>query len=246
MQTSGGTLTIEAENQFLDEQFAGMLPNAKAGQYVVITITDTGTGIAPEALEKIFDPFFTTKEVGRGTGLGLSTVHSIIKSHGGFVNVYSEVGKGTKFSLYLPALETGQPLQPAAQPTDLPLGRGELILVVDDERAIREITQGTLESFGYRVLTAADGTEAIVLYAQHKDEIRLVLTDMMMPYLDGPATIRALRKINPALEVIASSGLHETERIHEATELGVKYFLTKPYTAQELLQMLHRTLGAQA
>jgi two-component system, cell cycle sensor histidine kinase and response regulator CckA len=246
MQASGGTLTIAAENKFVDQQFAGMTPNAKPGQYVVITIADTGTGIAPDLLDKIFDPFFTTKGIGHGTGLGLSTVHSIIKSHGGFVTVYSEVGKGTSFHLYLPELAAAPPLSPAALPTDLPMGQGELILVVDDERAIREITQGTLEAYGYRVLTAADGTEAIVLYAQHKDEVRLVLTDMMMPYLDGPALIRSLQKINPAVEVIASSGLTETERAREAELLGVKTYLIKPYTAQDLLHTLHNALLAMA
>ncbi len=246
MQPSGGTLTIEADNKFVDEQFAGMIPDAKAGQYIVISITDTGTGIAPEVLEKIFDPFFTTKEVGRGTGLGLSTVHSIIKGHSGFVNVYSEVGKGTKFHLYLPVVESKQALQPVSQSADFPVGHGELILVVDDEKAIREITQGTLESFGYRVLTATDGAEAIALYAKHKDGIQLVLTDMMMPYLDGPTMIRALHKINPVVGIIASSGLTESDKAREAAELGVKTFLTKPYTAQELLKALHKALGTMA
>ncbi|HEX4946595.1 MAG TPA: PAS domain S-box protein, partial [Blastocatellia bacterium] len=245
MQANGGTLTIVAENKFVDEQLASMIPNAKRGQYVVITIGDTGTGITSEVLDKIFDPFFTTKEVGKGTGLGLSTVYSIIKSHGGFVTVYSEVGKGTKFYLYLPKFTAIQSSQPIAQVEDLPMGHGELILIVDDEKAIREITQGTLESFGYRVLTAADGTEALVLYAQHKDEIHLVLTDMMMPYLDGLALIRALLKINPSVQVIASSGLTETERTHEAEQLGVKTYLAKPYTAHELLQTLHQALQEQ-
>lgn len=242
MQVGGGTLTIGAENKFVDEQFASMIPNAKTGEYVVITINDTGTGIEPEVLDRIFDPFFTTKEVGKGTGLGLSIAYSIIKSHGGFVTVSSEVGKGTTFHLYLPEFTTTQPLQSLVQMAELPLGGGELILVVDDERAIREITQGTLESFGYRVLTAVDGTDALVLYAQHKDDIRLVLTDMMMPYLDGPALIRSLHKINPAVTVIASSGLRETEEERAAEELGVKHFLTKPYTAQELLQTIAKVL----
>jgi PAS domain S-box-containing protein len=246
MHARGGTLTLTAENQFVDAQMAGMIPGAQAGQYVALTIADTGTGIAPEVLEKIFDPFFTTKELGRGTGLGLSTVHSIIQSHGGFVSVYSEMGKGTKFHLYLPALATVPPQPVTAAPAALPAGHGEGILVVDDEKAIREITQSTLEAFGYHVFTAADGTDAVALYAQRQEEIQLVLTDLMMPYLDGPATIRALRKINPAVEIIACSGLSEGEKAREAGTLGVQAFLTKPYTAADLLQTLAAVLTAPA
>lgn len=246
MHSTGGTLTITAENKAVDEQFAGMLPNARAGHYTVISISDTGTGIPKEVQDKIFDPFFTTKEPGKGTGLGLSTVLGIVKSHGGFLNVYSEKGKGTKFEMYLPALETGELTHSVTSTTELPFGHDELILVVDDEGAIREITQRTLENFGYRVLVAANGTEAIALYAQHRQEIQLVLTDIMMPYMDGPAMIRALQRINPAVQVIASTGLAESEKTHKAAMLGVKTFLTKPYTAQELLQILPTLLPAKS
>ncbi len=244
MAEHGGTLTITAENKGVDAQMAGMIPGAQAGNYLVITIADSGTGIAPDVLEKVFDPFFTTKEIGRGTGLGLSTVHSIIKSHGGFVNVYSEVGRGTRFHLYLPVLETRQPVPVTTPAETLPHGHGEWVLVVDDEQAIRAVTQSTLEAYGYRVLTAADGTEAIALYAQHKDQIQMVVTDMMMPYLDGPATIRALRNINPAVAIIASSGLSESEKAQEAEALGVQAFLTKPYSAADLLQTLATALNS--
>jgi len=235
----GGRLTIKAENVFIDENYARMNLESKPGAFVMITIADSGIGISPHVINRIFEPFFTTKEHGKGTGLGLSTALGIVKGHGGFINVYSEPGRGTQFKIYLPAAETPFTVQ-ADTSTALPPGRGELILVVDDEIAIREITKGTLEAYGYRALTAADGTEAVALYAQHKDEIKVVLTDLMMPYMDGPVTIRALQKLNPKIKIIASSGLAESGRAIE----GVKMFLPKPYTAERLLKALTDVIGA--
>src|SRR6185436_9581618 len=140
------------------------------GRYVLVTVADTGGGIPPEVVGRIFEPFFTTKEVGKGTGLGLSTALTIVRSHGGFINVYSEPRRGTQFAVYLPAVEAAAEAGARLQ-SDLPVGHGELILVVDDEDAIRQITKATLETFGYRVITAADGTEALGLYAQHREEV---------------------------------------------------------------------------
>jgi len=237
----GGKLVIKATNLHIDESYARMNIDAKPGRFVMISIADNGIGMAPQVIDKIFEPFFTTKEPGKGTGLGLSTALGIVKGHGGFINVYSEVGGGTQFKIYLPASETPFTIQAEPSPF-LPLGRGELILVVDDEVAIREITRGTLEAYGYRALTAADGTEAVALYAQHRDEIRLVLTDLMMPYMDGPATIRALRKLNPLVKIIASSGLAENAKLGEVNG-AVKRFLPKPYTAQKLLVTLSELLS---
>ncbi len=238
----GGQLTIKAENVTLDENYARMHLEAKPGKYVMISVVDTGHGIPPETLNKIFEPFFTTKEIGKGTGLGLSTALSIIRSHNGFINVYSEAGKGTEFSFYLPALEMASAAEGEKEEPTLPLGHGELILVVDDEEAIREITRGTLESFGYKVLTAADGTEAVALYAGNRDEVKVVLTDMMMPFMDGPATIRALQKLDPQVKIIAASGLAANEKAAEAASAGVKTFLPKPYTAEKLLLTLAKVL----
>jgi CheY-like chemotaxis protein len=205
-------------------------------------ISDNGTGIPEEVKDKIFDPFFTTKELGKGTGLGLSTALGIVKSHKGFINVYSEAGQGTKFTVYLPAHMAGRTAQLAAKQIEMPAGRNELILVVDDEASVREITRATLESFGYRVLLASDGTDALALYAQHGSEIQAVLTDAMMPYMDGPATIRALQQLNQQIKVIASSGLAEQERVNEMAALGVSHFLPKPYTADRLLKLLAKAL----
>ncbi len=239
----GGKLTIKAGNVRIDDNYARMNLEAKPGRFVVISIADNGIGIPPHIINKIFEPFFTTKEHGKGTGLGLSTALGIVKGHGGFINVYSEAGRGTQFKVYLPAAETPFTLQSESS-AFLPFGRGELILVVDDEIAIREITRGTLEAYGYRALTAADGTEAVALYAQHKDEIRLVMTDVMMPFMDGAATIRALQKLNPYVKIIASSGLAENGKIADMNG-AVRKFLPKPYTAQTLLMTLNELLGEE-
>jgi two-component system cell cycle sensor histidine kinase/response regulator CckA len=201
---------------------------------------DTGVGIPPEIIDRIFEPFFTTKEMGTGTGLGLSTVLGIIKSHGGFVQVYSEGGEGTQFKVYLPATGTEQALAPD-QP-DLLRGQGELILVVDDEAPIRETTKTSLETFNYQVMTAADGIEAIVIYAQYKDRISAVLMDMMMPAMDGVTAVLALQKINPQVKVIANSGLLSSHKISSVMGSCVKALLLKPYTTEELLKTLHQVL----
>ena len=235
---TGGALTLTAKNIRLDENYALMSLDAEAGNYVVVTVKDTGTGMSPEVVKRIFDPFFTTKEIGMGTGLGLSTALSIVKSHGGFVYVYSEVGKGTQFSINLPASANGEDGSEKLNVLPHPTGNDELILVVDDEENIREITRATLEKFGYRVLTATDGTEALAAYAEHRDRIALVLTDMMMPFMDGPATIRALRKLNPELKIIAASGLTINEQSADLQTLGINASLAKPYTAEKLLTML--------
>jgi CheY-like chemotaxis protein len=236
----GGVLCICAENLTIDEHYARMNIDAQVGSYLRIRVADTGVGIPKETLERIFEPFFTTKEIGKGTGLGLSTAIGIVKSHGGFVHVYSEVGEGTEFKVYLPALPEIE--QSPVQEPELPTGQGELILVVDDEAAIRHIAQASLENHAYRVLTAEDGIEAIALYAQHKDEIRAVLIDMMMPAMDGPATIRTLRHIQPKVKIVAVSGLISNEKLTQARCYGVNSFLSKPYTTQELLKTLAQVL----
>ncbi|MBW7896877.1 MAG: PAS domain S-box protein [Opitutaceae bacterium] len=240
---SGGLLSIRASNIELDQQYAVMNRGVPAGRYVVLEVSDTGSGIPPEILDRIFDPFFTTKEVGKGTGLGLSTLQGIVRSHGGFVNVYSEVGRGSTFKIYLPVHETGE-ADPASEPDGgkLPRGQGELILVVDDETTILSVTAQTLEAFGYRALTAEDGAQAIGLFAQRRDEIAVVLTDMMMPVMDGPALVAALRRINPRVHIIAASGLNANGNVARASAAGVTHFLAKPYSADALLRLLAHVL----
>lgn len=238
----GGALTISAANLTLDSQYAGMNLEAKPGPYIALEIEDSGTGMPASVSEKIFDPFFTTKEVGKGTGLGLSTTMAIVKSHSGFIRVYSEVGKGTKFRIYLPALTEASPAMGKAIAAEMPRGRGELILVVDDEAAVREVTRQTLEAFGYRVIVGADGVEAVAAYATHGAAISAVITDMMMPIMDGPATIQVLKKMNPGLPIIAASGLSVNGDLAQAVTLGVKHFLPKPFTAETLLKALRKAL----
>lgn len=232
----GGNLAISAENIFIDENYAKMHLDAQVGSYIVMKVTDTGFGIKGGILDRIFEPFFTTKEFGKGTGLGLSTVMGIIKGHGGFITVSSYIDKGTTFQVYLPAVNT--PPTQFLENTELPQGNGEWILVVDDEAAIREITTTSLETHNYRVITASDGIKAVALYAQNQDKISAAIVDMMMPNMDGSATIRTLQKINPLLGIIAVSGLARSEQIpvHKASKHTT--FLPKPFTAQELLQAL--------
>ncbi|WP_373542076.1 response regulator [Chamaesiphon sp.] len=231
----GGTLKIQATNRSIDDTFVRTHLTAKVGNYVEITVTDTGTGIAPQLLDRIFDPFFTTKEVGAGTGLGLSAVIGIIKSHGGFLDVQSQVGEGTQFQIYLPASDA--PDRPHQHEPELPSGQQQLILVVDDELAISELIKTTLETYNYRVLTANNGAEAIATYNQHR-EIASVLIDMMMPVMDGLTTVTALHQLNPNLPVVAMSGLSSAESVARAKRLGCQYFLAKPYTNVDLLQII--------
>jgi len=241
-----GTLTIAAQNQVIDEQYAGMHLDAKPGRFVMISVADTGMGIAPTVLDRMFEPFFTTKEWGKGTGLGLSTVHAIVKSHGGFINVYSELGKGPTFRIYLPAGETTV-AEPEKQPSEESVvGQGESILVVDDETSILQITRETLEAFGYRVVTASDGAEAIALYASQGKDIAVVVTDMMMPLVDGPRMIRALRRLNPHVKIIPSSGLVSNGQAAMKGDVAVDAFIAKPYTAEKLLKTIHSFLHKDA
>ncbi|MDP2209558.1 MAG: CHASE3 domain-containing protein [Bacteroidota bacterium] len=239
---NGGKLKLAAENFEIDESMAKIHIDAKPGRYVILSVTDTGTGIPKEIIDKIYDPFFTTKAVGKGTGLGLSTVHAIVKSHGGFINVYSEAGNGTTFKTYLPAAELGQTEKSGSKGKELITGNGELILVIDDELSICEITNEILEMFGYRVLTASNGAEGLVIFKSRAKDITLVITDMMMPIMDGPQTIRELRKINPAVKIILSSGLMEKDDTDKGIEHIADGLIAKPYTAEKLLEVIHSVL----
>lgn len=240
---NGGTISIRIRNISIDENYARMNMDAEPGNYVMIEVKDNGTGMSADVIKRIFDPFFTTKDIGEGTGLGLSTALTIIKSHGGFINVYSEPGKGSRFSIYLPSAEAPEESQPEAKPA-LPHGNDELILIVDDEENIRNIAAATLESFGYRTLNAVDGTEALAVYSQNSGSIDLVLTDMAMPYMDGPSLIRALRKMDPEIKVIAMSGLFNEAKFEELTSLNVQAVISKPYSAETLLTTLSSVLGS--
>lgn len=239
----GGTLTLTAANVSLSAGSAANNPAAGAGPYVLLQVIDTGAGILAAVRERMFEPFFTTKEFGKGTGLGLAIVHTIIKSHGGFLHVESEVGQGTTFSLWLPATPDAPIIKGALDGRDgLPRGHGELVLVVDDEESIRDVTGLTLKAFGYRVLLAKDGAEAVALYAQQTQQIAVVLTDMMMPVMDGPTAIRELRRINPNVKVIMASGFNSLEKLDDSMRADFHDFLPKPFTAEELLRSVRDIL----
>lgn len=240
----GGSLLISAQNSMMDEQCAAMTPGACPGPYIHIMVEDNGSGMPPEVMERIFEPFYTTKDIGKGTGLGLSSVLAIVKSHHGFMRVESEVGKGTRFHVYLPAHMSAPVSEAQTAHAELPRGSGELILVVDDEAAVQQITKQTLETFGYRVLLAANGAEAVTIYSSRRDEIAMVLTDMMMPVMDGPATIQVLMRMNPQICIVAASGMNAEGMEEKAASAGVKNFLPKPYTAETLLKTIDEILHA--
>jgi PAS domain S-box-containing protein len=234
----GGTLRLSVQTQDLDAAYTRTHLEAHTGSYVVITVSDTGTGISTALLDRIFDPFFTTKETGQGTGLGLSTVLGIVKNHEGFVQVESTVGQGTQFQVFIPAI-ADMPVPPIAG-SPITVGNQELILIVDDEPLIQQVTQTTLESHGYKTLVAKDGAEAISVYAQRQQDIQAVLMDIMMPGMDGLTAIRAMQRLNPKVKVIAASGLSSNSQLAERA--NVKAFLAKPYTAQELLDTLQQVV----
>ena len=240
----GGTLTLSAENATFDECSARLTPEAQPGAYVLLRVADTGTGMSPEILDSIFDPFFTTKEPDMGTGLGLSTVRGIVKSHDSFIQVESQLGGGSQFNVYLPALPTSEAAV-AGPGAEFPTGHGELVLVADDEQSVRDITQQMLERHGYRVLTAVDGAGAIGLYAQHQAEIQLAMIDLMMPIMDGTATIHGLRAMSFQLKIVAASGASSEPQQVQIADLPVQAFLQKPFTAQQLLVTLQQVLRGE-
>jgi len=237
----GGELEITAGLAELDEHYTQLTEGR--GKFMVVAVRDTGTGIDPQVIDKIFDPFFTTKEQGKGTGLGLSTSLGIVRSHGGFISVYSEPGNGTLFNVYLPLMEAEDASTTHDAPSAPPPGNGELIMLVDDEEPIRRTTRGMLEASNYRVITASDGLEACSLYRERSRDISLVLTDMMMPVMDGAAMIRELKSCDPKLPIIATSGLAEAGREEQARSVGALKFMSKPYTASSLLWAVHELLN---
>ena len=242
----GGRLTLSAENLTVDDSYASMVPGALPGRYVGFHVEDTGMGISRENLEKIFDPFFTTKPQGLGTGLGLSIVIGIAKSHGGFVAVDSKIGSGSRFKVYIPAIfdEIAGNDTVSDKKLELPRGHGELILLVDDEEGVLTMAEALLTKNDYKVLTARDGIDAISLYAVNKDGIKLVITDIMMPFVDGVALVKALKNMNSKVRVIASTGQAEQSRLNEFESQGISVFLHKPYNGKQLLTIVHQVLTA--
>ena len=237
MGERGGTLKVACEIMEVDEHLVRTNAGATRGPHVCFSVTDTGSGMTPEIMDKIFNPFFTTKEQGKGTGLGLATVIGIVKGHKGFLTIQSQVGVGTTFKVFIPADREAK--SEAAQEITLEelRGNGELVLVVDDEAPIREAIVGTLESHNYRCYTAEDGTDALALYFERR-EIDVVITDLHMGMMDGLTLVRSLRKLNPEIKVIVSSGHIQKENQAALAAIGIKTVLEKPYPADKLLKSL--------
>jgi len=242
----GGTLTLAGENVWLAEADLQATPDLEAGPYVLLRVADTGTGIAPEIAGRIFEPFFTTKGLERGTGLGLSTVRGIVKSHGGFVDFSSTAGKGTEFRAYLPAQMTPEPAAVHEANEPPPRGRGETILIVDDEDAVCTVSQRTLEVFGYRTLTASDGAVALAMYREKGAQIDMVLTDVNMPSMDGMEMIRAIRKINPKVKIVVATGGVSASDAKNGAALEVQAIIKKPFETHLLLRTLRNVLEDKA
>lgn len=232
---TGGTLRIEVATMNLTPAMAAAHFPAQAGLHLVVSVIDTGTGIPSEIVDRIFDPFFTTKPLGHGTGLGLSTVRGIIRGHEGFVTVTSEVGAGTRFDLYLPAESADAPAA-TRESAALPAGRGERILVVDDEPAILDTLERCLRRYGYDVVVAANGIDAIRLLQAEGGAIQALVTDLMMPKLGGLALIFEARKQYPELPVVAVTGMADHGAIDAVYDLGVHEVLTKPITTEAILR----------
>ncbi|HEX2100402.1 MAG TPA: response regulator [Candidatus Synoicihabitans sp.] len=239
----GGLLRLIARNRTISEADAAREPDTRPGSYLVVSVADSGTGIPPDVLPRIWEPFFTTKEPGKGTGLGLATVRGIVESHSGFIQLETAVDRGTTFHVHLPAAETALPLSDPPTPVAVPRGNNELILVVDDETPVRELVTSILTQHGYRALPARDGVEALALFAPRADEVRLIVSDLQMPNLDGAALASVARRLSPNVKLIAASGM-------SGGSLGGKHplegsadvFLPKPFRADALLGAVHQLL----
>jgi hypothetical protein len=242
----GGLLRLAGREVAVPEdRIPVQAPRARPGPYLELTVSDTGMGIPEEILDRVFEPFFTTKAPGEGTGLGLSTALTIVQSHGGFFEVESSDVEGSVFRVLLPAVAAPEEPEAAEAEPELERGEGQLVLVVDDEPTIRDVCCETLEAFGYRALTAADGAEAVALFARYNGEVAAVLTDLAMPIMDGPSAIRAIRRLNRWVPILAMSGLADRHGLEEIGEHGISAFLEKPFSAEELLGHLGEALASE-
>ncbi|MEK6690434.1 MAG: ATP-binding protein [Nitrospirota bacterium] len=236
----GGVIKIKTEGLYVDEEYCRHYSWAKTGNYVSISVLDNGNGIPEKIRDRIFEPFFTTKDVGKGTGLGLAVTYSIVKNHGGWINFYSEIGKGTEFRVYLPAIDIAVTKEGSSLEEILPRGT-ETVLLVDDEQMMRSVGESILLNLGYRVITASDGEEALAIYRERCNEISLVILDKVMPEMGGIQIYRLLKEINPQIKVILSSG-HVIDEKENFKELGISDFLDKPFRMSEMAKMVRNTI----
>ncbi len=242
----GGEIHLKAEKEYLDQSYVAVYPETKAGNYVIFDITDTGYGMTKDTMKYIFDPFYTTKKEGHGTGLGLSISHGIIKKHGGFIAAESKVGYGSTIKVFLPAVTNDVVNSLDSEKVNIPKAQGELILVVDDEPAICDMVVHVLEGQGYNVMTAKDGTEALAIFIKHQKQIRMVLTDIVMPHMDGLRLARTLKRVKPELNIIASTGQDQEKEKDELNNIGINVILEKPYSSESLQVIVHEALNGKA
>jgi two-component system, cell cycle sensor histidine kinase and response regulator CckA len=235
----GGDLFIRTENVILDEEYV-MPYGVKAGRYVKSSVTDTGTGMDKGTMDRIFDPFFTTKGLGRGTGLGLPSTYGIIKNHDGIINVYSEIGQGTTFNIYLPA--SSKAVSKDMVPKEKLTRGSERVLLVDDEEMILDIGKKMIEALGYSVMTAHNGRQALALYKEKPDAFNMLILDMIMPEMSGNETFLAIKEVNPAVKVLLSSGYSLEGQAEELLRLGCKSFIQKPFNMKELSEKIRCVL----
>jgi CheY-like chemotaxis protein len=240
----GGKLLIETNNVALDEEYARMHLEAESGQYVLLTVTDTGTGMDRDTLKHVFEPFYTTKGPGEGTGLGLAMVHGIVSQHGGHVRCYSELDHGTTFKVYFPALVEGMTIDEAA-PAVIARGGSETILIADDEEMVLDLGSRILTQAGYTVIKAYDGEEALRIYQKRRNDISLVLLDLIMPKMGGKQCLENLMVFDPSVKVVITSGFSVDRNTKDALAAGAKGFVAKPYDLREVLEVVRQVLDAR-
>ncbi len=238
---NGGRLIVETQNVAIDEEYGRLHPEAKPGPYIVLAVSDTGTGMDAATIEHIFEPFFTTKEAGKGTGLGLATVFGIVKQHNGFINVYSEPGRGTTFRVYLrSASGTAEQLNRGTQ--ELPQRGNETLLLAEDNDGLRELAQETLGALGYQLILASNGIEAVELYFSNADKVDVVVLDVVMPGMSGPDAYLQMARMRPGLRVVFTTGYTaETAAVSSLAERGA-WVLQKPYGATSLSRTIRGVL----
>jgi len=241
----GGCLRVETTLVSLDRTFVESRPEMLPGDYLLLSVSDTGLGMEEEVRERMFEPFFTTKGIGMGSGLGLSMVYGIVKSHGGHVDCESVPGRGTTFRLYWPASDEA-PAAASAGAMVVEEGRGETILLVDDEAAVRSLIEEILSRFGYRVLTAPSGEKALRVFEKHRSEIALVILDLIMPGMGGMRCLEELLRRAPELKILVASGYSAGQSVRDALNLGAREFVSKPYSVRALLRVVTSTLEEPA
>ncbi len=238
----GGTLKITLDNELLDAARAQQLEAPAPGAYAKLVVEDNGTGIAPDIIDKIFEPFFTTKDIGAGTGLGLSSSLGIVKSHGGFIDVHSAPGQGTRFSVYLPAAQAGVVESNDYETTFIRRGKGERVMIMDDDEAIREMVAESLKHYGYDVVTFPTGDSGVEVFSKDPAAVKILIVDFLMPGLHGKALVLKLREIDPKARIILMTGYGEMRRVIDVAEETKVRHLIKPFTVEAMLEALHRVL----